>query len=77
MTPAASVSGSPMTGIQLSNSDHLPWRAYHVCARASAAGFTGNQRRSLKRTTCRPSHQLTTEPSTLPTLATTTSHSGS
>jgi hypothetical protein len=41
--------------------------------RGSAAGPTGNQRRSAKRKAKRPSHQFKVEPATLPTVA--TSHS--
>ncbi|CEM58274.1 hypothetical protein XCCB1459_2168 [Xanthomonas campestris pv. campestris] len=45
MTPAASVSGSPMIGIQLNSSDHLPYLPYQACARSKADGLMGNQRR--------------------------------
>ena len=66
--------GSPMMGTQLNSRDQIPYRSYHRSARASCAGETGNQRASRKRSTNRPSPQLTTEPSTLPMLATTTSN---
>lgn len=48
MTPAKSVSGSPIIGSHASKSDQSPYLPNQSEARSRASGDTGNHRRSLK-----------------------------
>lgn len=72
-TLGATVSGSPITGAQLSSSDHRPQRLYQPAARASVPSLTGNHRRRQNPSNAPASIQVTTDPATLPTLATVSS----